>query len=349
MGILKKVNIIRRKTSKWLAKNIGSNSTNINFNYSDTYKVKTVLIVRPNHKLGNQLLMTPLITEVSEIFPNCKIDLFVKGNLAPILFKNYLNIDRIIQLPKKPFKNIRQYLKAWFETAERKYDVVINVDRGSCSGRIATKMATADYKFYGEPDKIEYTECPHFAKQPVYGLRNYLSQSEKLNLNKSMHDLDLKLHPTEIKEGKEILDKLVKSKNTKTICLFTYATGDKCFPESWWMELYKRLKREFADMNIIEVLPIENISKISFNEPTFYSNNIREIGALIKNTSLFIGADSGIMHLASSVQVPTIGLFSVTDRYKCEPYNEGSLAVNTNYCSTNEIIKIITQRIDCKP
>lgn len=101
-------------------------------------------------------------------------------------------------------------------------------------------------------------------------------------------------------------------------------------------------------MNIIEVLPIENVSKISFKEPTFYSNNIREIGALIKNTSLFIGADSGIMHLASSVHVPTIGLFSVTDRDKYEPYNEGSLAVNANYFSSNEIIKLITQRIDCK-
>ncbi|MFV8342547.1 glycosyltransferase family 9 protein [Flavobacterium sp. XS2P39] len=348
MDILKKVNFVRRKITKRLTKNIGRNTTNITFNHYNTRNVKRVLIIRPNHTLGNLILLTPLLTEVSEIFPNCKIDLFVKGNLAPLLFKNYSNIDRIIQLPRKPFRNILQYLKVWSSIDERTYDVVINVDSDSSSGRIATKIAVADYKFYGEADKMQFNESPHYAKQPVYGLRNYLSQSEKLNLTKSMHDLDLKLHPTEIKEGKAILDKLVKSKNTKTICLFTSATGDKCFPESWWMELYKRLKREFADMNIIEVLPIDNISKISFNEPTFYSNNIREIGALIRNTSLFIGADSGIMHLASSVKVPSIGLFSVTDRYKYEPYNEGSLAVNTNYCSTNEIIKIITQRIDCK-
>lgn len=238
----RKVNIVRRKITKWLTQNIGSN-THINFNHYDTNKVKRVLIVRPNHRLGNQLLLTPLMAEVSEIFPNCKIDLFVKGNLAPILFRNYSNIDRIIQLPKKPFKNILQYLKVWFEITERKYDIVINVDGGSSSGRIAAKMASADYKFYGETDKKEYAECPHFAKKPVYGLRNYLAQSEKLKLTESMPDLDLKLNSTEIKEGKVILDKLVKSKNTKTICLFTYATGDKCFPESWWMELYKKLKK----------------------------------------------------------------------------------------------------------
>lgn len=346
MDILKKVNVVRRKITRWLTKNMGSNTTNIDFNCSNA---KRVLIVRPNHRLGNQLLMTPLITEVSEIFPNCKIDLFVKGNLAPILFRNYSNIDRIIQLPTKPFKNIRHYIKVWFEIAERKYDVVINVDRGSSSGRIATKMATADYKFYGETDKMQYLEFPHFAKQPVYGLRNYLSQSEKPERNNSIPDLDLKLSASEIKKGKKILDKLITKKKKETLCLFTFATGDKCCPESWWMELYEKLKKELTDINIIEVLPIENISNISFNEPTFYSKNVREIGALIKNTSLFIGADSGIMHLASSVQVPTIGLFSVTDRYQYEPYNEGSLAVNTNYSSTNEIIKIIKQKISYKP
>lgn len=346
MDILKKVNGVRRKLTKRITQNIGKN-TNINFNSYDAGKVQRVLIVRPNHRLGNQLLLTPLLTEVSEIFPNCSIDLFVKGNLAPILFRNYPKLESIIQLPKKPFKNIIQYLKTWLEITKKKYDIVINVDNASSSGRIATRIASADYKFYGESDKTKYIECQHFAKKPVYGLRNYLAQSEKLNLEEAMHDLDLKLSPTEIKDGKAILDKLVKCKNTKTICLFTYATGEKCYPESWWMELYKKLKKEFADINIIEVLPVENISKIRFKEPAFYSKNVREIAALIKNTSVFIGADSGIMHLASSVNVPTIGLFSITDRDKYEPYNEGSLAVNTNYCSTNEIIKIITQRIDC--
>lgn len=347
MDIIKKVNLARIKTIKWLNENIGNSNTNINLDYYDTYKVKRVLIVRPNHTLGNQLLMTPLITEVSEIFPNCRIDLFVKGNLAPILFKNYSNIDRIIQLPTKPFKNIRQYLKVWFEIADRKYDVVINVDKGSSSGIIATKMATADYKFYGEPDKMLCLEHPHFAKQPVYGLRNYLSQSEKLELNKSMPDLDLKLSKSEIKKGKELLDKLITKEKKKSICIYTSAFGEKSDQESWWMELYEKLK-ELTDINIIEVLSLENSSKISCNEPELYSNNIREIGALIKNTSLFIGTDSGIMQLASSVHVPTIGLFSETDKYQYEPYNEGSLAVNTNYFSTNEIIRIIKQKINYK-
>jgi ADP-heptose:LPS heptosyltransferase len=51
--------------------------------------------------LGNQLLITPLVQEVTDTFPNCKIDLFVKE--TAIIFENYENIDSIIKLPKKAF------------------------------------------------------------------------------------------------------------------------------------------------------------------------------------------------------------------------------------------------------
>jgi ADP-heptose:LPS heptosyltransferase len=131
MDILKQANSIREKIAKYLTKNIGSIDAINNFNYRDAYNVKRVLIVRTNHRSGNRLVMTALLIEVSEIFPNCTIDLFVKGNLAPKFFENFSNIDKIIELPKKSFKNIFQYIKAWFVITLREYDIVINVDKGS--------------------------------------------------------------------------------------------------------------------------------------------------------------------------------------------------------------------------
>ncbi len=104
---------------------------------------------------------------------------------------------------------------------------------------------------------------------------------------------------------------------------------------------YERLKSEYPDYNIIEVLPVENVSQIGFKAPTFYSKDIREIGSLIANTEVFIGADSGIMHLASSVQTPTVGLFSVTNIKMYAPYNNNSLAIDTNSGSIDDWIKIL--------
>lgn len=89
------------------------------------------------------------------------------------------------------------------------------------------------------------------------------------------------------------------------------------------------------------MLPVENVSQISFKEPTFYSKDIREIVAFIANTNVFVGADSGIMHLASASGTPVIGLFSVTRPEMYAPYGPQSLGINTNEKNAEEIIKKI--------
>jgi ADP-heptose:LPS heptosyltransferase len=72
--------------------------------------------------------LAPLVQEVTDTFPNCKIDLFVKGNIAAIIFENYENIDSIIKLPKKSISTISSY-KRLVIPQEKQYDLVINVDK----------------------------------------------------------------------------------------------------------------------------------------------------------------------------------------------------------------------------
>ncbi|MDA6070938.1 glycosyltransferase family 9 protein [Flavobacterium sp. AC] len=343
MGILKKINVFRRSLMRNLTKNIGKASSQEDIILVDKTDIKRILICRPNGRLGNLLLITPLVQEVTEIFPNCKVDLFVKGTLAPIIFENYDNIDKIIDLPKKPFKNLLKYLNVWISIKRQKYDIAINVDQNSSSGRLAVQFSNAKYKFYGdsaEESQNVKNDYDHIAKYPVYNFRYYLTKLRFPKSNKIVAPLDLKLSSAEIINGKNIINSIVH--NTKrTICIFTYATGEKCLSEEWWENFYAQLKDEYQNYNIIEILPVENVSQIGFKAPTFYSKDIREIGAIIASADLFIGADSGIMHLASSVQTPTIGLFSVSNIKKYEPYDNSSIAIDVNLSTKKEYFKII--------
>ena len=305
--------------------------------------IKTILICRPNHRLGNLLLITPLLQEVIDTFPLAKIDLFVKGNIAPSLFKNYPNINRIIQLPRRPLGSLWKYLSGWLAIRMNRYDLVVNAVNHSASGRLSTKFANSRYKFFGDMDEDPQPHLPdheHMAKYPVYSFRrNLLAMGFDISAKK-VPFLDLKLSSDEIAAGKRTADALVQN-DKKIICLFTYATGDKCYPEFWWMKFYERLKNEYADYNIIEILPVENVSQISFLAPSFYSKDLREIGGLIANAEVFIGADSGIMHLASAVKTPTIGLFQKTNKQIYEPYNNGSVAIHTGISDCDECIRIV--------
>jgi ADP-heptose:LPS heptosyltransferase len=267
----------------------------------------------------------------------------VKGGIAPTLFKNYENVDNIIQLPKRPLLHLPQFVKSWISIRKHRYDIVIDVDKRSSSGRLSIGVANSKHKISGdaiETIQSKFPDYAHHAKFPVYNFRHYLTELGYPQNNKPVPSLNLKLNLREIAEGKALLNQLVHN-DRPTICLFTFATGDKCYSEIWWENFYERLQTEFPRYNIIEVLPVENVSKLSFKAPTFYSKDLREIASLIANTEVFIGADSGIMHLASATQTPTVGLFSVTDQSLYAPYNHDSVAINTNSMDTDKYIHVI--------
>ncbi len=295
--------------------------------------IKRVLICRPNQRLGNLLLITPLVQEIVATFPDCKIDIVVKGNMAIQVFENFKNVDQLIILPKKPFKELIRYIKVWFSVRSKKYDLVINAVKDSSSGKLLTKMAKSKYKVFDdfvEEQDVQFEDREHIAKNCIYNLRDYLKLiGHKQDSFGDMPKISLKLSKEEIANGKGVLENIVDT-NKKTIAIFTFATGRKCYDPAWWSGFYEKLKIEYPDYNILEVLPIENVSQINFQAPIFYCKDIREIASLIENTALFIGADSGIMHLAASTDTPIVGLFSVTDQKKYGPYGSKNMPLETN-------------------
>lgn len=343
MSFKKRINNYRRKIMRTITKNIGSAYSEPKKGEINISDIKNVLIIRPNHRLGNQLLLTPLVQEVINTFKNCKIDLFVKGGVAHPVFENYPQVNTIIKLPKKPFNNLFQYAKSWMSIKKRRYDLVINGDKNSSSGRLLTQMAKAKIKVFGDVDETiqqRYKDHAHISKYPIYNLRHYLS---KLGLSVEQTDmpvLNIKLTDAEIANGKKILKGITKN-DEKTICIYTNATGNKCYSEAWWETFYSRLLKEYPDYNIIEMLPIENISKINFKAPHFYSQDLREMGAIMHNTSIFIAADNGVMHLASAALTPCLGFFSVTNPNIYAPYGNGSLALHTDKTTIDDWISAI--------
>jgi len=344
MGNLNKVNVVRRGLMRVLTKNIGASNASKSGTI-DKSKIKKVLICRPNGRLGNLLLITPLIQEVTNTFPGCTIDVFVKGTLAPIVFEKYENVDKIIDLPKKPFKELIRYLKVWTLIRKQNYDLVVNVDQNSSSGRLAVQFSTAKYKFFGDlPENVnlDFDDYDHIAKYPVYNFRYFLSQFGIEDHKKPVELIDLKLTQDEINKGKNILDGIIDNQK-KTIAIFTFATGAKCFSVEWWEEFYSALKKEYPDYNIFEVLPVENVSQINFQAPSFYSKDVREIGSVLANVDVFVGADSGIMHLSSASKTSTVGLFSISNLKKYEPYGNNSVGIDTNTLGIPDYIKAINK------
>ncbi len=347
MSFKQKINVYRRKIMRSLTGGIGKGSLE-NINKSESIKIERVLINRPNQRLGNTLLITPLVQEIIQFNPKVKIDLFVKGKVAPIVFENYPQIDQIIELPKKPFKDLASYIKVWLKIKRKKYDLVINVDKQSSSGRLSTSFANSKYKLFGDEFIADTTQENqlHQAQYPVYQFRKFLELFDGKERKEAVPQQNIQLSEREIEKGKKMLEEITENSSKKTIAFFTFATGAKCYNEEWWTEFYNLFYPKYAEeYNLIEILPVENISMLTHKLPEYYSKDVREIASVMFNCEVVIAADSGMMHLSSAAPSKTIGLFKSEDfmqRYK--PYGEGNavvLAKDDNQEGVMEALEII--------
>jgi len=329
----KNLNPIKRRLFKLITNSF--RNSNVPYpKFGDNKKVN-VLIIRPNHRLGNQLLISPLIQEVHNQIPHCQIHLLTNGALSTIIFENYEYVTKINELPKRPFENLISYLKTSIKVLSKTYDMAMLGNESSNSGKIFLKLCRARHKVYNSGSFLE-NKPQHIAKYPIYNFlvnQQGVIESDLINYPK----MDIKLSEKEVEEGRKMLSALF-NKTEKIIAIFTYATGNKMLSKEWWQAFYLSLKIEFPHHQILEILPKENISQIDFNAVQFYSLDIREIAALIEACSFFVGADSGMMHLAASTNTTTFGLFNVTNPAVYKPYGNDNYSFLTTAFSHFEMI-----------
>ena len=100
----KSINYYRRRITRFLTGSLLNTKNKIPTDLPVDFEFKTILISRPNHRLGNLLLITPILTEIENKYPNCKVDIFAKGGLANILFSEYKNVIPFINFQESPLR-----------------------------------------------------------------------------------------------------------------------------------------------------------------------------------------------------------------------------------------------------
>jgi heptosyltransferase III len=343
MNLKKRINNVRRRVMEWITGGIGSNNTAQPANLNGIL-IRRILICRPNHRLGNMLMITPLMQDLAHYFPEASVDLFVQGGAAVPIFKNYPQVSRIIKLPGRPFSHLFRYIGGWISIIfGRKYDLVINAYGGSSSGRLSTRFARARRRVFIEDRKTAgippEEDDRHMAKYPAEQFRLQMDKSGLLPPDGPVPFMDLILDEQEIAAGSAAL-RAIAGNEQPTICLFTNATGDKLYPASWWKEVYHKLRAAHRDWNIVEVLPVGAESQLTEELPRYFNPDIRKVAAFFRNCALVVAGDSGVMHLASAARAPLLALFKVTNMRVYAPYNPESRSIDTRSLSLDEVVSI---------
>ena len=130
--------------------------------------------------------------------------------------------------------------------------------------------------------------------------------------------------------------------------------GAKCWPKEKYMEVARKLGktglRSLINFGPGEEPLAQSIATGSEGAAEAVSCSLSQLIALIRRSALFIGGDTGPMHLAAALKVPIVALFGPTDPARNGPYwkpaivlrNESSITSYKHVAQTDAGLQAIT-------
>lgn len=290
---------------------------------------KKILVIRLS-SLGDILLTYPLLSILKKREFNSEIHFVVKEQFLDAIKTNPF-IDQILIYSEDKLRELKSLIK------KNQYDIVIDLQNNIRSHQLYQfNLKTRIYPF----------KKPTFRKILLVKLKlNFLKNNPSIAVHyikaiyPDYNSDDLHLYfqiPSDIE--KKSLEKIpVEYSNQKIIGI---CPGSKHFTKRYPVEKFKVLIQKFLNSNFAvalfggkDDLEICKELEIGTSVKNFQNNNdLLETASIMKKCSLLITNDSGLMHLASLLQIPTITIFgSTVKEFGFFPiYNKSIVVENKN-------------------
>ena len=312
----------------------------------------SILVCRPNTRLGNTLLMTPLIEEIEATLPKARVYVLSACPAADEVFHAFPSVHRVHQLPFRGVRHPLRYLFTLLRVRRTRYDVILDPIPNSWTARFLTRWLTGTVKIgfaharrqQGVDVSIPFKGAPrHMGAHPVYLLRRTLLDLEPDTARTDDAKLSIRLDEAERARGREQLAQLIGAGQTgPVVAVATHATGAKRFPVEWWRGMIRELQIRLPLARVIEIRPPGGAAALP-EYPGYASSRVRQVAALIQAVTCFVCADSGLMHLGAATDTLTVGLFKVTLPELYAPRRGKSCAVTARDEAPGEVAERITR------
>ena len=278
--------------------------------------VRSVLLVRPNFRIGNTLFTTPLVPALRERFPNARLEMLTGDTTTSLLA--HLPIDDIHTVSRFHVLFPWRFVALFLRLRRARFDVAVEAGRGSFSGALYAFLSGARYRIgsAGRGDRFLNVRLPKLPVAHAYDGAAGFARS----LGASCADRPVyRVSPAEDAEAVRILAELgLVDGDTVRPFLAVFVGGhlDKRWPRSRWLALVRELER--LGVTFAVFLGPEEITfdaelhaELGSTARVLKPRPLRTFAALLACARAVITPDSGPMHLAAALGVPVIALLQM--------------------------------------
>jgi lipopolysaccharide heptosyltransferase II len=302
-----------------------------------------ILIIRLR-LVGDVVLTTPAIRALRRRFPDARLTYLVERAAAPIVLENPHLDDVMIVERTRGWRRLRDDLRLARTLRGRRFDVVIDFHGGPRSSWLT--RAT------GAPRRIGYTIAgrgwmytDRVHRPRELRPRHSVANQSDLLAPLGIPPLDPLTDPAEMAETAEACERVERVlaaagvPETAQLIVMHVSAGNpfRRWPADAFAELAAALARRSPRRRILftsgpsdtgavaeiarsarEALGAEAAGRIVVTEEL----GLADLRVLVARAALYIGGDSGPLHLASTTRTPIVGIYGPTLRVRSEPWRD---------------------------
>lgn len=305
----------------------------------DLSSVKKILIIRLR-RMGDNILTTPVITAIKKNCPQASLTYIVEEPSREIIEGNpYL--DQIIGLPRK--QSPKDLIKHIQSIRKTKYDVLLDLFGGPKAAWI-TLFTKANLKIgYAVKYKsfIYHLRIPRSPKKGhIHSVENHINFVKALGIE--VNPVPPLLVPDASEEEKEKISHFIRKNNLEGFHIITFHIGSGNIFRDWGIENIVELTQLLTQRPETRIVLVGASKDQKRAEKIIEENglqvfslagelSLKELRELINRSILFVGPDSGPMHLAASTDTPIVAYFGPTLPAHFRPWKAKALILEKDY------------------
>ena len=272
---------------------------------------KKILFIAPA-RVGDAVLASSILNHYLALWPNAEISIITSPLVGP-LYRCFPLLGELKLVSKSSRRWFRSHwLSILLWSIKTRWDLVVDMRSSALSYLLRTKARKI---FHGVPQRHMVDQFTDFVNAP-------LSLSPKVWYHQADAD---QLSAVLTRPGPYVI----------------LSPFSKFLSKDWPVEHYVRLLKmpQFDGYTVIltgvssdlvtpiaQDLPTPNALRVlidGIHRPVinlFDWGHLRHMVPLFEQCALFIGSDSGLMHMAAATRCPTIGLFGATDADRYGPW-----------------------------
>lgn len=307
---------------------------------------KRILIIKPS-SLGDIVHTLPVAHAVKRCFPDCSVGWIVQKPFAPLLQADD-SIDTVhpIRIPSTsdPLADRRAWLKAVKATVStlqnlrrefqhKPYDLILDLHASFRSGLLGRTNPGGRKVGFSRAKELNT-----FFQEHLINIPETTAHAQDKNLlfcaYLGIKVADEDFHLCTGEEDRRAVHQFLHSQMADDISPLVYANPAARWQSKFWpIEHWAALTDHLQKQGIAVVFGgspqdteyIASITRLMKTDPIIAAGRLTlpQSAALIQHASLYIGLDSGPMHIAALARTPVIALFGPTHPSRVGPYNPG--------------------------